>query len=481
MKRNYFMKQTETLLVDCDDSHAVEILVFTTKQSENFSSMVSEELFNWLKQASPNLKAGEFCLKRDRLGAVSTVFFILDDVFDHRAISSLAAQLPTAHYKLQVLCDWGQDSLFHFCIAWGRAAYTFSRYKSCSAPTACLSVPKSVDFKYLQNWLGVMGDAKDMINTPAEDLNPQHMVRICEDWAAEHGMSISIIQGENLLKQGYPMIHAIGRGSDIPPALIDMRWGNSGDPKVTLIGKGVCFDTGGLNLKSTAGMRYMKKDMGGAAMAFALMQMIVLEKLPIQLRLIIPAIKNSVSASSLLPGDVIKTRSGTTVEITNTDAEGRLILCEALTAACDDEPDYLFDFATLTGAARVALGPDLPALFSNNDALGSELQCISNEVNDPVWQLPLYKGYLTYMKSELADLMNSSSSSFAGAITAALYLQEFVSGTVKWAHLDAYCWNPKLTSGYAIGGDTQSIQTVFAYLVRKFCENKASNITGDIA
>ena len=263
------------------------------------------------------------------------------------------------------------------------------------------------------------------------------------------------------------MIHAIGRGSDIPPCLIDMRWGHADHPKVTLVGKGVCFDTGGINLKSTKGMRFMKKDMGGAAVAFALAQMIVLQKLPVRLRLLIPAIKNSISGNCLLPGDIIKTRNGKTVEITNTDAEGRLILCDALAAACEESPDYLFDFATLTGAARVALGPELPALFCNDEGLGAQLQKISWSVNDKVWQLPLHDNYLNYMKSDIADLMNSSSVPFAGAVTAALYLQEFVSAGVKWAHYDAYCWNPKASPGFVSGGDAQTIRGIFAYLSRQ--------------
>ena len=239
----------------------------------------------------------------------------------------------------------------------------------------------------------------DLINTPAEDMGPEDLAMLCQSWSAENKVACVVLTGRELLEHGYPTVFRVGRASDRSPRVIDLRWGAEHNLKITLVGKGVCFDTGGLDIKSTAGMRHMKKDMGGAAMAFALAQMIVLNRLPVNLRVIIPTVDNNVSANSMRPGDVVQTRSGTSVEITNTDAEGRLILCDALTAAAEDDPEFIFDFATLTGAARVALGPDLPALFSNQPTLQARLHEIGDMLRDPVWPLPLHKPYLRYLKA----------------------------------------------------------------------------------
>jgi leucyl aminopeptidase len=447
----------------------VNIVWFNSNAVESGPFLSAEDV-EWLNQVDPSIKSGAFYLRRDHAGLLQSVYFALDDRSDGRAVAALANQLPAGQYRFVNTQDWSDAEWMQICIAWIRASYAFKRYKSSTDEVdtvSILSVPDNVDVNFLQHWQSVSFEAKDLINTPAEDLTPQHWINRCSTWAESNAVVVSVVEGDDLLAENYPTVHRVGRGSHNPPALIDMRWGNENDMKITLVGKGVCFDTGGLNIKPTNGMRYMKKDMGGAAMAFALAQMIVLQKLPICLRVLIPAVDNIITSNSMLPGDVVTTRSGKTVEITNTDAEGRLILCDALTAAAEDEPDYIIDFATLTGAARVALGPSITALFSNDGSVAQQLQHISWDVNDKVWALPLYHEYLDFMQSDVADIMNSSSTYFAGTITAALYLREFVPASVKWIHLDAFCWNHKTSPGYAAGGEVQAVRAVFNYITKQ--------------
>ncbi len=445
---------------------SINIYLFNSSSVDAGDVLAADDA-KWLQQVDASIKSGDFYLKRDNDGLLQKVFFALDELSDGRSVAALANKLPAGHYKLANTENWSDADWLSVCIAWVRAAYTFKRYKSSSDDADDLSilcVPANVDVDFLQHWQQVSFQAKDLINTPAEDFTPQHFIAVCSTWAQANSVAIKVTEGDDLLSENYPTVHRVGRGSNNQPALIDMRWGNENDLKITLVGKGVCFDTGGLNIKPTSGMRHMKKDMGGAAMAFALAQMIVLQKLPICLRVLIPAVDNIITANSMLPGDVVTTRSGKTVEITNTDAEGRLVLCDALTAAAEDEPDYIIDFATLTGAARVALGPSIAALFSNDNNVAQQLQTISWDINDKVWALPLYAEYLEFMQSDVADIMNSSSTYFAGTITAALYLREFVPDSIKWVHLDAFCWNHKTSAGYVAGGEVQSIRTIFDYI-----------------
>ncbi len=283
--------------------------------------------------------------------------------------------------------------------------------------------------------------ARDLINTPANDLGPEQLANAVGEVASRFGAECEITVGEDLHAANYPAIHAVGRASDRAPRLIDLRWGDPAAPKVTLVGKGVCFDTGGLDIKPSSNMLMMKKDMGGAAIMLALARSIMALGVPVRLRLLIPAVENSIAGSAFRPGDILTMRNGTTVEITNTDAEGRLILADALVEADGERPALLVDAATLTGAARVAVGPELPALFTPDDALADDLARHGREQHDPLWRLPLHAPYLSYMKSPVADLANASSKAFAGAITAALFLKEFVKQTPTWAHLDLFAWN----------------------------------------
>ncbi|HVF37124.1 MAG TPA: leucyl aminopeptidase family protein [Sphingomicrobium sp.] len=310
---------------------------------------------------------------------------------------------------------------------------------------------------------------RDLVDTPAADLGPTELEAAARDLAKQFGAKIEVTSG-GALESGYPMIAAVGQGAtrERAPRLIELRWGKEGAPRVAIVGKGVCFDSGGLDIKPASGMRLMKKDMGGAAHALALARLVMAERLPVRLHLLIPAVENSVSANAFRPGDVIASRKGLMVEIDNTDAEGRLILGDALAKAGEGEPELIIDFATLTGAARVALGPDLPAMFANDDALAADLEAAATEVADPLWRMPLWDGYDEMLKSDLADLSNAADSPMAGALTAALFLRRFVPPGIAWAHLDTFAWRPAARPGRPKGGEAMGLRAVFALLRRRF-------------
>jgi leucyl aminopeptidase len=313
-----------------------------------------------------------------------------------------------------------------------------------------------------------MGLARDLINTPAEDMGPPELAEAAQTLAAKHGARYRVIVGDELLELNYPAIHMVGRAAAKAPRLIDFVWGNENAPKLTLVGKGVCFDTGGLDLKPSGGMRMMKKDMGGAATLLGLASAIMEAKLPVRLRVMVPAVENAVAGNAFRPLDIIKTRKGMTVEVGNTDAEGRLILCDALYEACNERPTLLIDMATLTGAARTALGPELPALFANDDAVADELLRFGLNESDPLWRLPLWKPYRQMIVSPIADLNNVSESSFAGAITAALYLDAFVTPGTPWIHIDTYAWNQKSRPGRPEGGEALAMRALYALIEHRF-------------
>jgi len=310
---------------------------------------------------------------------------------------------------------------------------------------------------------------RDLVDTPASDLGPADLESAARDLAKQFGAKIEVTAGD-ALEQGYPMIAAVGQGAsrERAPRLIELSWGKESAPRVAVIGKGVCFDSGGLDIKPASGMRLMKKDMGGAAHALALAHLISLARLPIRLHLLIPAVENAVSGGAYRPGDIVKSRKGDFVEIDNTDAEGRLILADALTRAAEDKPDLIVDFATLTGAARIALGPDLPAFFTNRNELACEAEGLARELEDPIWHMPLWDPYAELLKSDVADLTNASSSPMAGCITAALFLKRFVPEEIPWAHLDTYAWRDSAKPGRPKGGDALGLRTVFALLEKRY-------------
>jgi len=310
---------------------------------------------------------------------------------------------------------------------------------------------------------------RDLVDTPAADLGPAELETAARDLAKAHGAKVEVTSGD-ALEQGFPMIAAVGQGAarERAPRLIELYWGKDGAPRVAIVGKGVCFDSGGLDIKPASGMRLMKKDMGGAAHALALARLLMAERLPIRLHLLIPAVENSVSAASYRPGDVLGSRKGLKVEIDNTDAEGRLILGDALAKAGEGDPELIIDFATLTGAARVALGPDLPALFANDDELAASLEGAAKAVTDPAWRMPLWDGYDEMLKSDLADLANAADSPMAGAVTAALFLRRFVPEGTSWAHFDTFAWRPSAKPGRPKGGDAMGLRATFAMLKQRY-------------
>lgn len=375
-------------------------------------------------------------------------------------LGQLAASAPAGRYELATTVDTPEIA----AVAWGLGGYKFRRYKTGNngEPLPGLVLPANADRETVLRivegiWLG-----RDLINTPASDLGPLELEAATRRLAERHGASVSAISGDDLAS-GFPMIHAVGRASTRPPRLIDLRWGKDG-PAITLVGKGICFDTGGLDIKPASGMLIMKKDMGGAAAALALAHMIMGLKLPVRLRVLIAAAENAIAGDAFRPGDVLHSRSGKTVEIGNTDAEGRLVLADALSLADEEAPDRLISFATLTGAARVALGADLPPLYCDDDAFAGELMTAGLRVGDPLWRMPFWNGYERNLDSEVADMNNVSDGPFAGSVTAALFLRRFVEKTKVFAHLDIYGWRPAARPLGPKGGEVQASRAIFEVL-----------------
>lgn len=349
-------------------------------------------------------------------------------------------------------------------LGWGLGSYRFDRYRKRNrAPAQLLASPSAEVAALVAASLRV----RDWVNTPTEDMGPQHLEDAARELAQAHGAQVEAITGEALLQQNFPAIHAVGRASHRAPRLIVLRWGKETDPSLVLVGKGVCFDTGGLDIKPADGMRNMKKDMGGAAHAMALAGLVMAQALPVRLTLLVAAVENAIGPDAFRPGEVIATRKGLSVEIDNTDAEGRLVLCDALTYACEQQPDLVLDFATLTGAARIALGPDLPALFSNDDTLAQQWLQAGDQTRDPVWRMPLWRPYLRYLHSGIADLANAGSR-MAGSVTAALYLERFLAEGQRWGHLDVYAWNDGERPGRPAGGEALALRSAWAMLKTRY-------------
>jgi leucyl aminopeptidase len=399
-------------------------------------------------------------------GGLARVLFGLDEA-DPWCWAQLPAKLPKGCYRIDavlepVIADWA-------AITWELACYQFSRYQSRKTrewPT--LAWPEAARKGQVELTVRAQTLVRDLVNTPSSDMGPAELEDAARALAVRTGGQLRVIIGDSLLEEGFPAIHAVGRASTRLPRLIDLRWGDPEAPKVTLVGKGVCFDTGGLDLKSSGNMKLMKKDMGGAAHVLGLASMIADAGLALRLRVLVPAVENSVSGSAFRPLDVLSTRKGLSVEVGNTDAEGRLILADALAEADREQPELLFDLATLTGAARTALGPDLPALFTPHDDLAQELMAAGQEVADPMWRLPLWKGYRRLLDSKIADINNASDNAHAGAITAALFLQEFVAAPTHWAHFDIFAWNPTARAGRPEGGEAMAIRALYHLLVKRY-------------
>ena len=419
----------------------------------------------WVKAAGFKATPGSHCLVPDRSGDLNLVLAGSRDDGPLYQLGSLAGILPRGSYHLADEPDPAEAVQLY--LGWGLGVYRFDRYKKHPAAAAKLILPREISAQ-VQSLLNAQNLVRDLINTPTEDMGPDQLEAVISDLAGEFSAGFECISGDDLLEQNYPAIHAVGRASHRPPRLIHLHWGESHHPRVALVGKGVCFDTGGLDIKSAAGMLKMKKDMGGAAHVIALAKLIMESGLPVQLDLWVPAVENSIAGNAYRPGDIIATRKGLSVKIGNTDAEGRVVLCDALARACEDEPDLIVDFATLTGAARVALGADLPPLFSNDLTVARALQDEGDCVQDPLWTMPLYAPYDALLNSPIADLNNIGKTSFGGCITAALYLQRFVTSGSTWVHIDTYGWSDGKRPGRPGGGEALGLRAVYSYLAAQY-------------
>ncbi|GAA4854836.1 leucyl aminopeptidase family protein [Luteimonas vadosa] len=390
----------------------------------------------------------------------------IGDPLDPFSYAHAPSVLPGGEWALSG--ELSPDESRAFELGWGLGSYRFTRYKNAVREPARL-VLRAMD-EEVRDVLAACVRVRDLVNTPTQDMGPEHLEDVARGIAQAHGAAFESIVGDELLARNFPGIHAVGRASHRAPRLLAMQWpGPGGDdaalPHVAIVGKGVCFDTGGLNIKGSDGIRNMKKDMGGGAHALALAELVMARQLPIRLTLLVPAVENAIGPDAFRPGEVIATRLGASVEIDNTDAEGRIVLGDALTYAGEQSPDLLLDFATLTGAARVALGPELPALYANDDALAEEWLQAGARVRDPLWRMPLWRPYLRYLTSNVADIANSGPSKMAGSISAALYLERFVPAGLKWAHLDVFAWNDSERPGKPVGGEAQGLRA--AYLMLK--------------
>ena len=376
----------------------------------------------------------------------------------------LASQLPAGNYHFEGELDDPHLS----SLGWMLGAYRFSTYNNIKVQGANLKLPDGVDGDDLVREVKASYLARNLINTPANDMGPDELEKTIRTIGRKFKAQVSVIKGDALLKKNFPMIHAVGRASVDAPRLIDLKWGNAKHPKVTLVGKGVIFDSGGLNIKPGNSMALMKKDMGGAANTIALAQMIMDAKLPVRLRLLVPTVENAISGNAFRPSDILPSRKGLTVEIGNTDAEGRLILGDALALGDEEKPDLMVDMATLTGAARVALGPDLPPFYTDDDELAHAISETSMDVFDPLWHMPLWDPYQKMLSSKVADVNHISTGGFAGSITAALFLSRFVENTKSWAHFDIYGWTPTAKPWMPVGGEAQGIRTLFEVIKNKY-------------
>ncbi|WFR95290.1 leucyl aminopeptidase family protein [Rhizobium tumorigenes] len=375
----------------------------------------------------------------------------------------LARSLPPGDWHIET----APLTVHRLALGFGLGSYRFDRYKVDKTVAPTLMIPRDADAADIRRQLAGVFLARDLINTPTNDMGPGHLEEVFRALAAHYNAQCTVISGDDLLTQNFPLVHIVGRASADAPRLLELRWGKKGHRRITLVGKGVCFDTGGLDIKPSASMLLMKKDMGGAANILGLALMIMDAKLKVDLRVIIPVVENSISGNAFRPGDIYKSRKGLTVQIDNTDAEGRLILADALAYADEEAPDLMIDMATLTGAARVALGPDLPPLFTDDEGLADDLAEASLETDDPLWRMPLYMGYDKDIRTKFADITNAPAGGMAGAITAALFLKRFVTNTKSWAHLDIYGWAPSERPHSPGGGEAQAIRALYHYIRQK--------------
>lgn len=455
------------LIPATDRRKTIEILAVTMQGLDRQLAELDARDAAWLRASGFAAIQGEVALVPDGEGRLARVLFGLGDAQqapDCFIFGKLPTLLPAGDYALRG--DFPEGQLV--VLGWLLGSYRFERYRKRDGKVCRLKLPKGIDGEEVTRIADSVALARDLVNTPANDMGPEDLDAAARKLARTHRARISTITGEALLKKNLPLILAVGQASPRQPRLIDLTWGERKHPKVTLVGKGVCFDTGGLDLKPSSGMALMKKDMGGAANVLALANMIMGAELPVRLRVLIPAVENSVSGNAFRPGDVYPSRKGLSVEIGNTDAEGRLVLADALALGDEDRPDLMVDMATLTGAARVALGPDLPPFYTDDETLARDLARHSGEMHDPLWRMPLWRPYDRLLESKIADVNHISSTSFAGSVTAALFLRRFVERARSWVHLDIYAWTPSARPGRPEGGEAQGIRALYGLIKERY-------------
>lgn len=446
-------------------STSIPLYPLSSQTWASFQTQLSSTELNWLNVHDFKAKAGQIGLIPDSNGQLQKVLVGLDsEEAQHWVLAGLPRKLPKVDYH--VVSDWSVEQQTLAAIGWGLGAYQFDTYLSKKAePSARLYIPAQLE--RVEAFVEAISLVRDLINLPGNAMMPEHLAAHTQQLAQQFNAEFYQIVGEDLIYENYPCIHAVGRASKHSPRLLELRWGQAQHPAITLVGKGVCFDSGGLDIKPSSFMRTMKKDMGGAAHVLGLAKLIMQLRLPVNLRVLMPAVENAIGSDAFRPGDILTSRSSKTIEVDNTDAEGRLVLCDALTEAVSKNPELIIDFATLTGAARVALGTEIPVFFANNAELTTQLQTASSQAAELIWNLPLHKPYFKQLNSEVADVSNSGGS-YGGAITAALFLNEFVPADLAWAHFDIMAWNNRSRAGRPIGGEAMGLFATFNFLEKRY-------------
>jgi len=453
---------------EATNEDAIPITLLTKPKFDELAKTSLDHTINWILTSTRSVKQGNHYLVPDADGKLNQVVVIVDDSPSIWTLADLPMVLSTGHYYLS------EDIAVHdkqkFTIGWGLGAYQFSKFTS-KKECAQLLLATDINQTTVQATIESTYLVRDLVNEPANEMMPTHLSDATKQLAAKYNADLEEIIGDELLENNYPLIHAVGRASIYTPRLIKLSWGNPKHPLLCIAGKGVCFDSGGLNIKSATGMRWMKKDMGGAAHALGLANYIMQTNLPVRMQLAIPAVENAISGDAYRPGDVIVSRSGQSVEIDNTDAEGRLVLADAMHELSEMKPDLLIDFATLTGAARVALGTEVGVFFSQNDKTSHGLYASASNVEDDIWRLPLHQGYKHQLKSHVADMVNCATSGYGGAITAALFLQSFVDDKCDWVHFDIMAYNMRSRAGRPKGGEAMGLRSVCQYLETRYSQD----------
>lgn len=449
--------------------HAVSVTALSPSAYTKWAEKQSEAVLNWFKVNKFEGKTGNIAMIPGHDGNLSRVVLITSDEVSLWDSAALPARLPEGSYVLEGIKKPQDEE--KLALGWMLGSYGFNLHKKSEMNSTTLHISKEVDARKVARLAEVIAETRDLITTPAEELGPDEIQALVKEVAKTSGAQLSAVIGDDLLKKNYPAIHAVGRASHRKPRLLDLTWGNPKHPKLTLVGKGVCFDTGGLDLKSASGMFLMRKDMAGAAVALGVARLVMERKLPVRLRLLLPLVDNSINEKAYRPSDVVKMRNGLTVEVGNTDAEGRMILADALAEGGSEAPDLMIDFATL-GAARGIFGPEYATLFTNNDGLAKDLMKISEESEDYIWRMPLHKPYVALLKSSFADVVSSPGLPFGAAMITASFLQKFVGETKDIAHLDFMAWNTASKPGRPEGGEAMTLRSVIVFLEKKFGKRK---------